>query len=173
MTTEAELRQQHRPRPTGYPGEHSDHCTCGVDQWPCPVYEAEMYKLVAAQGGVVGVSDVRQEYVLNDWRDEVHDWAQSKGWWERPEDQNIPSKLALVHSEVSEALEDYREGNMETTRAAPLPSSKPVGFPSEIADVFIRLFDLCGYLGIDIDGEVRAKMDYNRTREYRHGGKKA
>ena len=81
--------------------------------------------------------------------------------------KNIPEKLCLIHSEVSEALEDYRDGNLQ----ADYEGSKPVGFPSEMADILIRVFDLAGALGIDLDKAVAEKMAYNRTRPHRHGGK--
>lgn len=108
----------------------------------------------------------------------AHANAKRKGWWDTTEDPNIPEKLALIHSEVSEALEEYR---MPQVKAAGndylsmvmVDGSKPIGFASELADVLIRIGDLCGYLGIDLEGAVRMKMAYNRTRPYRHGGKRA
>jgi len=48
---------------------------------------------------------------------------------------------------------------------------KPVGFPTELADVIIRTLDLASGLGIDIEEAIRIKMDYNATRPHRHGGK--
>jgi NTP pyrophosphatase (non-canonical NTP hydrolase) len=44
-------------------------------------------------------------------------------------------------------------------------------FEDEIADVFIRLFDLCGYMDIDIEKHIQAKMQYNKTRPYKHDKK--
>jgi NTP pyrophosphatase (non-canonical NTP hydrolase) len=82
-------------------------------------------------------------------------------------EKTIPEKLCLIHSEVSEALEDYRNGNLQ----ADYEGSKPVGFPSELADILIRVFDLAGALGIDLDKAVAEKMSYNQTRSHRHGGK--
>lgn len=49
--------------------------------------------------------------------------------------------------------------------------AKPVGIPSEMADIIIRVLDICGFYGIDIEQAVRVKMAYNDTRPYRHGGK--
>ena len=66
------------------------------------------------------------------------------------------SKLALVHSEVSEMVEAAREGNYKL-------------FAEEMADVFIRLFHMAGAMDIDIEGEIRAKMEKNEARPYKHG----
>lgn len=98
---------------------------------------------------------------------EIHKDAVIKGFWER---ENIPEKLALIHSEVSEALEDYRDGRMNTKIEA--RSEKPVGFPSELADIMIRVMDLAGYLQIDLETEIAQKMLYNIGRPYKHGGKR-
>ena len=103
---------------------------------------------------------------MNKLVNELHEVAKEKGWWEAA---NIPEKIALIHSELSEALEDYRIGKMDIV----LESGKPNGFPIEIADAVIRIFDLCGYLGIDIEQAIDIKKKYNLSRGYRHGGKKA
>ena len=55
---------------------------------------------------------------------------------------------------------------------AHLDNGKPEGIPIELADVIIRVLDYCGYAGIDIDAAISQKHEYNRTRPYRHGGKK-
>lgn len=115
---------------------------------------------------------------LNELRDRVHALAVSKGWYENRDvsDPNVlGSMLALIHSEVSEALEDVRKGKMaldyEVQGTVVHGSLKPTGLPSELADVIIRVLDLCGALGIDIDEAVRLKHAYNETRSHRHGGK--
>lgn len=51
-----------------------------------------------------------------------------------------------------------------------MPVSLPV--PIELADAIIRILDYCGYAGIDIDAAVERKHEYNKTRPYRHGGKR-
>jgi NTP pyrophosphatase (non-canonical NTP hydrolase) len=98
---------------------------------------------------------------------EIHALATEKGWWEK-KDRNIGELIALCHSELSEALEDWRESKMKTYLNE---KGKPCGFPSEIADTVIRLFDLCEALGIDLEKEIESKHNYNKSRSYRHGGK--
>lgn len=54
---------------------------------------------------------------------------------------------------------------------SPLIPVKTEGIPSELADTVIRIFDLCGYYGIDLETAILEKMKYNKVRPYRHGGK--
>lgn len=104
---------------------------------------------------------------LNALRDKVHNMAKEKGWHEPS--PSFGEAMALLHSEVSEALEAYRDyGNVE--HFGP-PGHKPTGVPSELADVIIRCLDTCGAFGIDIEEAVRRKMAFNATRDKRHGGK--
>lgn len=98
----------------------------------------------------------------------VHQNAIDKGWYEEP--RTFGEIIALVHSELSEALEDYRAGRVITEIY--FEGEKPCGIPIELADVLIRIFDTCGYYGIDLEEAVMVKMQYNATRERRHGGKK-
>jgi hypothetical protein len=80
---------------------------------------------------------------------------------------NIPEKICLMHSELSEALEEYRQDPFVLKRY--YNGDKPEGFGIELADCIIRILDTCGAFGIDIDACVNAKMMYNRTRPYKHG----
>lgn len=76
--------------------------------------------------------------------------------------------IALLHSEVSEALEAYRSWKLAD---ATEPGGKPEGVGSELADVLIRLIDTADVFGIDLAQEYHRKVAYNRTRSYQHGGR--
>ena len=114
---------------------------------------------------------------LNHLRDEVFNLAREKGWYEGrdevPDAIWIGAKLALIHSEVSEALEEVRTLNCGHALWEIYygPNDKPEGLPVELADIIIRTLDLCGALGIDIERAVHEKHAYNATRPHRHGGK--
>jgi NTP pyrophosphatase (non-canonical NTP hydrolase) len=93
---------------------------------------------------------------LNRLAQEISRWREEKGFvtnWE-----GMLAKLMLVVTEVSEAAEAVREENRER-------------FAEEIADTFIRLLDICGSIGLDIERQINRKMEVNRDRPYRHGKK--
>jgi len=103
---------------------------------------------------------------------EIHNTAVAKGWWEKPRDMG--EILANIHSEVSEAWECYRNNPQLLDLVYYEDGSrKPLGFPTELADIIIRTLDLAAHLGIVMDNVILEKMVYNRTRPYRHGGKAA
>lgn len=108
---------------------------------------------------------------LRSLQDAIHAWARAKGWWEEP-DRNVGELLALAHSELSEALEEYRAGR-PLAQIRYRNDGKPEGFPIELADCVIRILDTCAALKIDLDTALCIKMLFNETREHRHGGKKA
>jgi len=110
---------------------------------------------------------------LNDLRDLCYASAKAHGFYDIGL-RNLGEQLMLIVTELAEAMEEVRLKPREGLRVGLSdPEGKPCGFPSEIADVFIRLFDLCGSLGIDIEAAVDAKMAYNLNRSYKHGGKSA
>ena len=124
---------------------------------------------------------VKREVIQGLWRlqDLVGVVNSNNGWHDRmfrllesgDEDairDHTMALLALITSEVAEAMEDIRNDKMSSE----FEGTKPVGFPSELADVVIRVFDLSYMLGIDLSTEIVKKIEYNSTRGIRHGGKK-
>ena len=91
---------------------------------------------------------------------EIHELAIRKGWWNKR--REVPELLCLIHSEVSEALEAYRNH---------IPEGEKGCLSEELADAVIRIFDMAEAMDIDIVKAVEKKHEYNKTREFRHGGK--
>lgn len=127
---------------------------------------------------------------IGEWQNEITAWGESKGWDKPPlcadkgqpgspkEQQREPfrvdtnavlAKIALCHSELSEALEAARDGKY----AAYEKDGKPEGVVVELADTMIRIMHLCGLLGLDLESAVEQKMAANQKRSYRHGGRLA
>jgi NTP pyrophosphatase (non-canonical NTP hydrolase) len=83
-----------------------------------------------------------------------HKIAREKGFWDS--ERNVGEMLMLIVTELAEAMEAYRKQDKEN-------------FNEEIADTFIRLFDLSGGLKIDVEKEIMKKMNKNKNRPYKHG----
>lgn len=99
---------------------------------------------------------------LNDYARQVHE--ANKLWWQdletgQPIKRNKGELLALIHSEISEALEGERKDLMDDK----LPHRKMAEV--ELADAVIRIMDYCGGFGYDLQGAFQDKMAYNATRE--------
>lgn len=123
----------------------------------------------------------------------AHATAKEKGFWEE-KNRNVSEILMLIVSELAEAQEALRK-NLNADKAvanglmhdielnytddefqlnkgiwkALFEEKIKSTFEDEIADVAIRLFDLCGGLGIDLEKHIELKMKYNSMRGYKHG----
>lgn len=119
--------------------------------------------------------------MINRLAEHIHKNAIQKGFFEDP--KNIGEMLCLIHSEVSEAMEadrkdkysicgtlkkhleegrDFKEGFETHVKGT---------FEDELADVIIRVLDLCAFKNIDIEWHINQKIAYNTTRPHKHGKK--
>lgn len=108
----------------------------------CFPYEPEWAELA---------KEIREINAANGWDCPTQDDWNNQHW--------IPAMLNLIHSEVSEATEAWRTDDKEN-------------FGEELADNLIRTLDLGYSLGYDLQKLVRAKLEKNRLRAFKHGGKK-
>ena len=114
---------------------------------------------------------INTKLAVSELQDLVHCRNQVAGWWTdlntgeslkskagEPPKRNVPEMLCLVHSEVSEAMEGYRKNLMDDK----LPHRSMLEV--ELADAVIRILDMCGGLGLDLEGAIFEKLEYNANR---------
>lgn len=116
-----------------------------------------------------------ETFRLDCWSTQVKNWGHI--------DRTIVEELALVTTEVAEAIEevrdnhapayvyrnDDRDGEVEITATS--PGVKPEGVGPELADVIIRVLNIATKYGIPIENHLKQKSEYNYYREVAHGGK--
>lgn len=138
---------------------------------------------------------------LKEWQDRVLAVNEEKGWNEDAKEKAIGDWCMLKVTEIAEAYEDHRDGrspteiywedeqgnkltwaetrviyngwrNDQSPREAEKPIFKPCGIPIEMIDTLYRVLHFCAVYELDADELMEMKMAYNKTRPYRHGGKR-
>ena len=82
--------------------------------------------------------------------------AKNKGFGTKPEEINVAEKIALIHSEVSEAYEGYRHQNIDGAH----------GLTEELGDAIQRILHICGVLNLDIESAIIKKIESNKNRDW-------
>ena len=97
---------------------------------------------------------------------EIFKCAKEKGWWDRP--RNSLELMMLMVCEIAEGAEEVRIDN----KPVYIKDGKPEGEAVELIDCIIRILDYFEHKGWSASQIINKKLDYNRTRPYRHGNKK-
>jgi NTP pyrophosphatase (non-canonical NTP hydrolase) len=108
---------------------------------------------------------------INGFVDFCHGESVANKWWSDADRANpmvVPTKLCLIHSEISEAMEGHRKSLMDDK----LTHRKMIEV--ELADAMIRIGDLAGFLQLDLGGAVVEKQAFNNVRlDHKVGARKA
>lgn len=143
--------------------------------WDEPMFPQHVFQ---TQEALVAGYWEEVESTLAEKAEWVYQTNVNNGWFEA--ERSFGDDIALLHSEVSEMLEAFRDHGVEPVLnedkalthedGSVLP--KPEGVGSEAADVLVRLLDTCKRYDIDLEAEFNQKMRFNEARGWRHGGKR-
>lgn len=137
-------------------------------KWYCVYCSVELTLLTPRirVAGTVGREALNMVFI-NEWNKitkDVHRIAKDKGWWDT--ERNNGEMIALIHSELSEALEILRKHPLSVS-----VKIDALAIEEELADIVIRVMDMAAGMGWNVGEAIIKKIKYNEGRTYRHGKK--
>lgn len=120
---------------------------------------------------------------LDKLMERTHDINVKNGFWDEGKKRNVPTMIALMHAELSEALEADRKQRSINNEAiikglkieddeefkAYVETHVKDTIENEMADAVIRIFDFCAGFDINLNAHINLKLRYNNMRERKHG----
>lgn len=123
--------------------------------------EAQLREFTKQQvGAAISVMSTALIPQLSMLAEQIHACNEVQGFWES---ENVGEKIALMHSELSEALEADRK-DLPSDHIAPFR-----GVEEELADCMIRILDFAGHFNLRLGEALVAKLHFNLSRPYKHG----
>ena len=99
---------------------------------------------------------MKNNHTLTELTELIMQQAEAKGFGTSPNDISVAEKIALIHTEVSEAYTAYRHKNL----------TGKDGFNEELGDIIQRVLHLAGVMGVDLEAEILKKLEVNKDRTW-------